>query len=74
MSAEKIHFFLHLRDQLIDSFVEVYIGKYGRSKVSDKNAVITLHNLTEAGAVRFCRSSIKYLQGPLTKVLTPFAN
>ena len=56
-------------DKLIDSFVEVYIGKYGRSKVSDKNAVINLHNLTEAGVVRFCRSSIKYLQGPLTKIL-----
>lgn len=99
MSAEQIHFFLHLRDQLklyhwqtrvysrhiatdkvlekldklIDSFVEVYIGKYGRAKVADKNAVITLHNLTEAGAVRLVNSSIKYLQGPLTKALKGLA-
>ena len=90
MSAEQIHFFLHLRNQLklyhwqthvyarhiatdkvlekldnsIDSFVEVYSGKYGRSKVADKNAIITLHNLTGAGAVRLVNSSIKYLQGP----------
>jgi hypothetical protein len=60
-------------DTNIDQFVEVYIGKYGRSKVADKNAVITLHNLTEAGAVRLVNSSIKYLQGPLTKVLKGLA-
>lgn len=95
MSADQIHFFLHLRDQIklyhwqtrvysrhiatdkilekldeaIDSYVEVYSGKYGRSKVSGKNASITLHNLSEAGAVRLVNSAIKYLQGPLTKTL-----
>lgn len=95
MSAEQVHFFLHLRDQLklyhwqtrvyarhiatdkvlekldklIDLFVEVYIGKYGRSKLTDKNAIITLQNLTEAGAVRLVNSALKYLQGPLTKTL-----
>jgi hypothetical protein len=95
MSAEQIHFFLHLRDQIklyhwqtrvysrhiatdkiiekldeaIDSYVEVYSGKYGRSKVSGKNATITLHNLSEAGAVRLVGAAIKYLQGPLTKTL-----
>jgi hypothetical protein len=97
MSAEQIHFFLHLRDQIklyhwqtrvyarhiatdkiveqldksIDSYVEVYIGKYGRPKVLGKNASITLHNLTEAGAVRLVNAAIKYLQGPLTKTLKP---
>lgn len=97
MSAEQIHFFLHLRDQIklyhwqtrvysrhiatdkvlekleasIDSYVEIYIGKYGRPKVSGKNATITLQNLTEAGAVRVVNSAIKYLQGPLTKTLKP---
>lgn len=95
MSAEQIHFFLHLRDQIklyhwqtrvysrhiatdkilekldksIDEYVEVYSGKYGRSKVSGKNANITLHNLSEAGAVRLVNAAIKYLQGPLTKTL-----
>ncbi len=75
MSADQIHFFLQLRDQIklyhwqtrvysrhiatdkivekldeaIDEYVEVYAGKYGRSKVSGKNASITLHNLSEAG-------------------------
>ncbi len=97
MSAEQIHFFLHLRDQIklyhwqtrvysrhiatdkvlekldksIDSYVEIYIGKYGRPKVSGKNASITLQNLSEAGAVRLVNSAIKYLQGPLTKSLKP---
>jgi hypothetical protein len=97
MSAEQIHFFLHLRDQIklyhwqtrvyarhiatdkivdqldksIDSYVEVYAGKYGRSKLTSKNASISLHNLTEAGAVRLVNASIKYLQGPLTKTLKP---
>lgn len=95
MSADHIHFFLHLRDQIklyhwqtkvyarhiatdkmleqmeksIDSFVEIYIGKYGRPKIAGKNAVITLHNLTEAGASRLVNAAIKYLQGPLTKSL-----
>jgi hypothetical protein len=95
MSAEQIHFFLHLRDQFklyhwqthsysrhiatdkilekldksIDKYVEIYIGKNGRSKISGKNANIILHNLSEAGAVRLVNSSIKYLQGPLTKTL-----
>lgn len=97
MSAEQIHFFLHLRDQIklyhwqtrvysrhiatdkiletleksIDSYVEIYIGKYGRPKVSGKNASITLQNLSEAGATRLIGAAIKYLQGPLTKTLKP---
>ncbi len=97
MSADQIHFFLHLRDQIklyhwqtrvysrhiatdnilekleksIDSYVEIYIGKYGRPKVSGKNASITLQNLSEAGATRLVNAAVKYLQGPLTKTLKP---
>ena len=56
-------------EKSIDSYVEVYIGKYGRPKISGKNASITLHNLTEAGATRLVGAAIKYLQGPLTKSL-----
>jgi len=95
MSADQIHFFLHLRDQIklyhwqtrvyarhiatdqilakieknIDSFVEIYIGKYGRPKLNGTNASITLHNLTEAGASRLIKAAIKYLQGALAKSL-----
>lgn len=55
----------------IDSFVEIYIGKYGRPKITGKNAVITLQNLTEAGAKRMINTAVKYLQGPLTKSMNP---
>lgn len=97
MSAEDIHFFLQLRNQIklyhwqtrvyarhiatdkvletldksIDSFVEVYIGKYGRPKMSSKTGTIHLQNLSEAGATRAITAAIKYLQGPLTKHLQP---
>lgn len=95
MSADHIHFFLQLRDQIklyhwqtrvyarhiatdqmleklekhIDSFVEVYIGKYGRPRVVGKNAEITVHNMTEAGANRMLQAALRYLQGPLTRSL-----
>ncbi len=95
MSADDIHFFLHLRDQIklyhwqtkvysrhiatdkalveleksIDSFVEIYIAKYGRPRMSSTNGSIRLQNLTEAGATRLIQSSVKYLQGPLSKRL-----
>ena len=85
MSADQIHFFLHLRNQIklyhwqtrvysrhiatdktlenldnaIDTYVEVYIGKYGRPKVSGKNASITLQNLSESGAVRLVNAAVK---------------
>jgi len=55
----------------MDSFVEIYIGKYGRPKLTGKNASITLHNLTEAGASRLLRAALQYLQGTLTKSLRP---
>ena len=56
-------------EKSIDSFVEIYIGKYGRPKITGKNAEITLHNLTEPGVIRVIHAAIKYLQGPLTKSL-----
>ena len=88
MSADHIHFFLQLRNQIklyhwqtrvyarhiatdqilekleknIDSFVEIYIGKYGRPRVTGANASLTLQNLTEAGASRLIKAGIKYLQ------------
>ena len=96
MSAEHIHFFLQLRNQIklyhwqthiyarhmatdkmlesldksIDSYVEIYIGKYGRPKITGKNAMIHLQNLSEAGASRMIGAALKYIQGPLTKTLT----
>lgn len=100
MSADHIHFFLQLRNQIklhhwqtriyarhiatdnmldkleksIDSFVEIYIGKYGRPRVTGKNAEITLHNLSEPGIIRVVNAAIKYLQGTLTKSLKAAAD
>jgi Family of unknown function (DUF5856) len=100
MSADHIHFFLQLRNQIklhhwqtriyarhiatdnmlesleksIDSFVEIYIGKYGRPRVTGKNAEITLHNLSESGIIRVINAAIKYLQGTLTKSLKAAAD
>lgn len=56
-------------DTAIDSFVEIYLGKYGRNRLTGKNAMISLHNLTEVGAVKLLQSSVKYVQGTLTKSL-----
>jgi hypothetical protein len=49
-------------DTLIDNFVEVYMGKYGRPKVSGS---IKLHNFSESAAKDFVAKQTAYL----TKVL-----
>lgn len=54
----------------MDSFVEIYIGKYGRPRMTGANADLHLQNLTEVGAVRIVKAAIKYIQGPLTQSLT----
>ena len=56
-------------DTLIDSFVEIYIGKYGRPKLTGAQATLKLHNLTDAGATALCKSSLTYLQKQLVKGL-----
>jgi len=56
-------------DKLIDEYVEVYMGKYGRPKLSGPDAIVRLQNLSEAGASKLVTSSIKYLQGPFVKHL-----
>lgn len=98
MSADQIHFFLNLRNEIklyhwqtkvyarhiatdqilekldknIDSFVEIYIGKYGRPRMTGKNTILTLRNLSEAGAKRLISSAIKYLQSTITKSLKEY--
>jgi hypothetical protein len=56
-------------DELIDSYVEIYIGKYGRPKLTGSDAVLHVHNLTEAGATKLLKAAIKYMMGPLVKHL-----
>jgi glutaredoxin 2 len=51
-------------DELIDEFVETYMGKYGRPKVSGS---IHISNFTEAGARSFVAQKRKYLEVDLPK-------
>lgn len=61
-------------DKIIDSYVEIYIGKYGRKRLTAEQATLHLANLTEAGAVRFVRSAIRYAQTTLVKHLNKDAD
>lgn len=58
-------------DEAIDQFVETYMGKYGRPRMTPATATIRVANLSEAGIVKFIRSAIKHLQGPFSKPLDP---
>jgi DNA-binding ferritin-like protein len=58
-------------DETIDSYVETYMGKYGRPKVTATTRIVSIQNMTEKTATRFIASCIKYLEGPLIKRLKP---
>ena len=51
-------------DTAIDSFVESYMGRYGRPKVSGS---IKLHNFSEAAAKKFVAKETKYLETDLPR-------
>ena len=97
MSAEAIHFFFGMREQLklyhwqtgsyarhkatdevldsldklIDEFVEVYMGKYGRARLGPKTNTVKLVNMSEKTAVRFIQDCARHIQGPLSAGLKP---
>jgi len=58
-------------DESIDMFVEVYMGKYGRPKMTGATGSFTLKNLSEKAAVAYLRGAIQFLQGPFSKTLDP---
>lgn len=58
-------------DTTIDSYVETYMGKYGRPKLGAATNTIRVQNMTEKTATRFIQACISYLQGPLIKRLKP---
>lgn len=58
-------------DENIDMFVEVYMGKYGRPKMTGATGSFTLKNLSEKAAVAYLRGAIQFLQGPFSKTLDP---
>ena len=97
MSAEHIHFFINMREQIklyhwqtriysrhkatdevlesldasIDKFVEVYMGKYKRPKLSSTTNTVKLQNLSETSIVKFVHNCIVYLEKGITKGLSP---
>jgi hypothetical protein len=58
-------------DGSIDKYVEVYMGKYGRPKVTSSTNTVKIHNMADKTAAKFITNCIAYLQGPLVKRLKP---
>lgn len=58
-------------DGLIDSYVEIFIGKYGRPKLTVKNNSIDLQNLSDKGVVSFVKECIKHVSQSLCSSLHP---
>ena len=58
-------------DENIDKYVEVYMGKYGRPKMTAKNSATKISNLSEKNIVKFIQGCITLLQTALVKKLKP---
>ena len=58
-------------DDLIDSFVEVYIGKYGRPRLTARTNTVQVQNLNDKTAFRFVQDCVAHIAGPLSKALHP---
>ena len=56
-------------DTNIDQFVEVYVGKYGRPKLSGKTATIHLRNHSDKEATLMIKEAINWLSNDLTRKL-----
>jgi len=58
-------------DRLTDSFVEVYIGRYGRDKALSQDITLNLPGLDEKEAIIFLKEAIEWLTYKLPKILKP---
>ena len=56
-------------DTNIDQFVEVYVGKYGRPKLSGRTSAIRLLNHSDKEATRFIQDAISWMNSELPKKL-----
>lgn len=56
-------------DTNIDQFVEVYIGRYGRPKLTGKNATIHLRNHSDKEAQKMIQEIVGWLETELPKKL-----
>lgn len=58
-------------DDTTDKYVEVYMGRYGRPKMTARNASTHIQNLNEKSIVKFIKVCIQYLEVNLIKKLKP---
>lgn len=56
-------------DTNIDQFIEVYVGKYGRPKLTGKTSTIYLRNHSDKEATKMIEDAIDWLTINLTKKL-----
>lgn len=56
-------------DTNIDQFVEVYIGKYGRPRLTGSNATITLRNHSDSEATKMIQEAIHWMSTDLPRRL-----
>lgn len=58
-------------DKVIDEYVETYMGKYGRPKMTARNNTVRVQNMSAKMMLKFIKECIGYLEGPLVKKLKP---
>ena len=58
-------------DESIDQYVEVYMGKYGRPRLTTKTSVVHFKNMGEKDAVAFVKKCIRTLIEVVPKGLGP---
>ena len=56
-------------DENIDQFVEVYVGKYGRPKLSGKTSAIRLRNHSDSEATNLLKEAVNWLTNDLSRKL-----
>ncbi len=54
-------------DDLIDEYVEIYMGEYGRPSVTKGTGMIQIKNLSEKAVVSFVKEAIVHLQTKFVK-------
>ena len=57
-------------DDSIDKFVEVYIGKYGRPKLTPKTGTIRLRNYNDEEGQELLKQAVEWLTTRLPKLLS----
>ncbi len=56
-------------DEHIDKYVEVYMGKYGRPRLTASTNTVKLQNLSEGSITKFIKACIKVLTNDLARGL-----